>query len=71
MTQPIKNAAHWAFVFNILSACAHILFMQATFAPAVDRDQQGYPAVVITEQVYYKPKYAAHPPFVHPVFPFQ
>lgn len=48
-----------------------VLAIQATLAPVVDNDQQGAPAVVMAEQVDYKPKYAVHPPLVHPVFPFQ
>ena len=71
VTQPVKNAEHWASVVKVAAACVQSLFMQATFAPVVDSDQQGYPAVVIAEQVVCRPKYVAHPPLVHPVFPFQ
>ena len=71
VTQPVKNAAHYASVFKVVAACVHALFSHATFDPVVVVDQQGTPAVVIAEHVDYKPKYVAHPPLVHPVFPFQ
>ena len=70
-THPDKNVAHNASVFAEFGACAQVLFMQATFPPEVESDQQGYPAVVIAEQVVCRPKYVAHPPLVHPVAPFQ
>ena len=41
---------------RVIGASEHDLFTQATLAPLVDVDQQGTPAVVIDEQVDYKPK---------------
>lgn len=38
------------------AACEQSLLIQATLAPVVVNDQQGTPAVVIAEQVDYKPK---------------
>ena len=71
VTHPDKKVVHKASVFAEFGACAQVLFMHATLAPEVESDQQGYPAVVMAEQVVYKPKYVEHPPLVHPVAPFQ